>query len=358
MSDAPAAATATLAAAPNHLTARLTAGTTGTINNIQCLRAYAALAVVVLHAGYPKIFGIEFGAFGVDVFFAISGYIMTQICETDPRHFLTRRIARIVPMYWLTTLALFAIAVVKPSVLNTTTTDVASLVKSLLFIPYEKSEGHIWPVLFVGWTLNYEMYFYLLISAALLWTPRHATLVASALIVAILAALTAAGADSAPARFYSDPIVLEFVMGVAVWYAVNRPAMRDRFGLAAVLLAISAMVLLPPLNAFYGEHDLRAIRLGIPAALLVAAAVQAEQSGLSLRSRRLLLIGDASYVLYLTHSYVVHFFMEVGRRLPLLYPSRLIGAVIVISLAVALSIAIHRRIERPVSSWLRVRLGA
>jgi peptidoglycan/LPS O-acetylase OafA/YrhL len=87
--------------------------------------------------------------------------------EVTPWSFMANRIARIAPIYWTITLAVFTISPVAPSLLQATMPDWRELLKSLAFVPFEKSNGLTQPVLFVGWTLNYEMLFYALFAAGL-----------------------------------------------------------------------------------------------------------------------------------------------------------------------------------------------
>ena len=78
------------------------AGLQNKIENIQVLRFIAAFSVMMVHL---PVF--EFGAWGVDIFFVISGFIMMYITEYNNKNFLIKRIIRIVPLYWLLTLAVF-----------------------------------------------------------------------------------------------------------------------------------------------------------------------------------------------------------------------------------------------------------
>ena len=91
------------------------------IFNIQSLRAFAALSVAYFHT---DVEGVRFGSFEVDVFFVFSGFIMAQICRTDPNDFLLRRLVRIVPLcYWVPTLVIFAQAIFASSLVNRASTD-------------------------------------------------------------------------------------------------------------------------------------------------------------------------------------------------------------------------------------------
>jgi peptidoglycan/LPS O-acetylase OafA/YrhL len=153
--------------------------------NVQGLRAYGALAVAFYHTGFTLGHGRSIGSFGVGIFFVISGFIMAMICHTNPEHFLARRVARIVPLYWLLTLVIFFIASVAPRMLGAATANPVFLVKSLLFIPYFHHDA-FFPILFLGWSLNYEIHFYVLIAAALLISRPHGPLIASAVIVGVM----------------------------------------------------------------------------------------------------------------------------------------------------------------------------
>lgn len=184
--------------------------------NLQSLRAYGALAVAFYHTGFSLCLGRPTGSFGVGIFFVISGFIMAMICNTNPRHFLARRIARVVPLYWVLTLAVFFIGTMAPYLLSSTAANPVFLVKSLFFIPYF-NHGAFFPILFLGWTLNYEMYFYLLIAIALLIHERLAPLIASGVMVSLMLLLYVLKVRSA-ASFYAHPVMLEFILGVLCYY--------------------------------------------------------------------------------------------------------------------------------------------
>jgi peptidoglycan/LPS O-acetylase OafA/YrhL len=86
------------------------------LNNLQVLRAFAAVSVALYHTFYILPGMQIFGSFGVDVFFVISGYIMARILHKSPDFFLRRRIIRIVPPYWLFTFLIYVVALVAPPV--------------------------------------------------------------------------------------------------------------------------------------------------------------------------------------------------------------------------------------------------
>lgn len=186
------------------------------INNVQALRGLAALLVVYLHCGlFFWKFG-PFGGFGVEVFFMISGFVMGYTALNNSSQFLTRRLIRVIPAYWAATLAVFAAANWHPHLMMVTRADPGALVKSLLFVPYTRGDGQIQPMLFLGWTLNYEMYFYVLMAIALAICKSRPGLLTTLLITAGIVVCRPFAGSSPVAYFYSRLLVFDFVAGIAV----------------------------------------------------------------------------------------------------------------------------------------------
>ncbi len=146
------------------------------INNLQVTRAVAAYMVVLFHFLalfvwhlYPEAKYLTFGAAGVDIFFVISGFIMvvtTSDGKTGPADFLAKRIARIAPIYWLITLVLVAMSLAGLKPIGILRMQADWVVKSLFFIPFNR-DGYVEPINSVGWTLNYEMFFYVVFAVCL-----------------------------------------------------------------------------------------------------------------------------------------------------------------------------------------------
>jgi exopolysaccharide production protein ExoZ len=163
---------------------------------LQNLRALAALSVVVAHLESAHVLGahlitpyLRYGAVGVDIFFVISGFITIYASrglfgsDQGPHAFLGRRIARIVPIYWLMTVAhittMFAFGY-GPLI------ELDRVVCSFLFLPF--AYGGL-PINGVGWTLNFEMFFYVVFAGTLIAKRR----IAVATIAAIFTLLAVAG---------------------------------------------------------------------------------------------------------------------------------------------------------------------
>ena len=195
------------------------------VKSIHYLRGLAALLVVFHHSIIQlapvrdHYAHIEFGQAGVDIFFVISGFVI-YLSNAKGRlgcgEFLKLRIIRIVPLYWLATLAVVAVAVVAPRFFATTTLTAQDVAQSLLFVPAYSAAfpGQIWPVLVPGWSLNYEMFFYLVFAVGLLVARERLLL----FLVATLGILVVAGLlldpQPAPLKSYTDLRLLEFLFGV------------------------------------------------------------------------------------------------------------------------------------------------
>lgn len=339
----------------------------GTLVLVQALRVIAALFVVYVHAQVDAVHfaGPEGFAMnralpwevGVDIFFVISGFVIVHATRRqfgEPgavRTFAARRLIRVIPLYWLATALFLAVVLSLPGALNSPRPSLSEVAASFLFIPYINGAGNAQPVLSLGWTLNYEMAFYAVFAAAMAvgWTRRRTVL----LVAAFFAALTGLGALVAlpmPLAFWANPMALEFVAGMGIALARDTGG-RPGIILRTVLAAVAIRMLYDDLT-----HDGidRAIALGVPAAMLVMAAVFGPEPRLPRPvSRLLVLLGDASYALYLFHPFALR-----GTRLMLSGTEVAPSAYIVISMlaAVALSVVVHLGFERPVLRYLRRRL--
>jgi exopolysaccharide production protein ExoZ len=345
-------------------------GTAGKLMNLHLLRAIAALAVVYFHitseAGLDLPLNI--GAHGVDIFFVVSGFIIAYIGPRAPRGFLIRRLIRIVPFYWTATLVVFAAAVLMPSVFRSTQADYVQLFHSLAFLPRETAYAGMFPTLILGWSLNYEMYFYVIFAAALLAAPRLAPALSCLVIVIAMAAIDLSGVSHPSVLFYARPIVFEFIFGIAVFYVyttAERHADRLqrqpllRAGLAAA--AIASLLTIGIEEYFQGFGLPRYVSAGLPASVLVLGALLLERVfGVSFRSKGLFLVGESSYILYLIHPYVVYGVLRtVLRGTHLVALPAIVGLIIaLLAISTVAAIAIHVWLERPCMAWLRIKLQA
>ena len=273
------------------------------LHALQYLRAVAALAVVYSHAviqvdSYQQYL-LEAGSFGVDIFFVISGFIMIYIAKPANTfgQFFVNRVRRVVPLYWFFLLLMAAILLLIPSVFKATVFDFKALVLSLGFIPHWSGAhpAEAWPIVAPGWSLNFEMYFYLVFAVSLFFADRFRIAFIALVITAVfgVAQLFDTG-ESAVAHFFAKSMVFEFIFGMLLAAAWKR-GFRMAPSTASWMLVLGVCLL------FLKLPVPRIFEYGIPSLMIVAAC-------LFVKSREYqwgVLLGDASYALYLSHIFVL-----------------------------------------------------
>src|SRR5271166_2680793 len=186
------------------------------------------------------------------------------------RRFLGRRIARIVPLYWIATTLVVLGALAVPTALSEPLGEGwRYIAASYLFIPWLRPDGFIQPVFRLGWTLNYEMLFYVVFALFLPLSRARATACVALAIGALVAWGHLARPSSPLLVFWTDPIMLEFVAGMGVASLLLAGARLDgRWCWVLAAVATGLLVIGPD-----GDPSWRLALFGIPATMLVAAAV-------------------------------------------------------------------------------------
>ena len=316
------------------------------------LRALAAIEILFAHlwptmaqfGGGNLIPNFLFGASGVDLFFVISGFIMVFTSEKlftrsgASFNFLKRRLIRIVPLYWLLTTVVVVVWYRFDPPSHTTWTNI---VGSYFFIPTTRPNGGTEPVLGVGWTLNYEMFFYCLFAITIIFKRNIAVIVLSVLLVLFVNIPTRLGI-ALPAAFavWGSSMVYEFAFGM--WIALAfltgyrlRPPLALALGAAGL-----ALMVYTHLEEFTVVS--RTLGWGGGAAMIVAAVTLNDSTRkLPTAFRPLVSIGDASYALYLFHSFVPIFLLVLHAPSiidPLNNPLTYCGIIVILSLAGAFAL--------------------
>lgn len=336
------------------------------ITNIQVLRGLAACGVLLSHAvgtvlggdiPRPPVPDLEWAAFGVDVFFVISGFIMPYASVGDfgsaraVLPFLGRRVIRVVPLYWIATLAF--VLMILPYLDRTETRRLwQDALRSMFFIPAADGKFALLPP---GWSMYFEMLFYVMFAAVL---PLRRTSALVIITILMLALTTAGGMNLLPIRvsYFGSSQVLEFVSGLYIAEArLSGWRVPPRIGHALAALALIAVALdWPP---FTGWQAWRGVVWGIPATMVVAGLALAPQPAAPASGavRRILdHLGDASYSIYLTHfplfwisNGYLFWIAESGPRGAQVY----VGLLVVLGLAA--SLVVHRLVERPMLGFMR-----
>jgi peptidoglycan/LPS O-acetylase OafA/YrhL len=207
------------------------------LSNLQIARAVASTSVVYFHIRRSPVFG----SFGVDIFFVLSGFVIAMVVERgeSAATFAANRISRIVPLYWLLTLGVFAVGSFSPSMLHSTTANAEQLVKSITFIPFFRANGDLYPLLGVGWSLNYEMFFYGCVLVAIVSQRRRWMLITTVLMMAAYLGLGILLDNRVTNEFFGTVRLAEFLFGCfhsgsggrVAWQASHRPWPPRRHGL-------------------------------------------------------------------------------------------------------------------------------
>ncbi len=340
----------------------MTSASPPTLFTIQALRALAASAVVAYHvlfmmahtAGY-SVSASSIGASGVDLFFVISGFIMVYTSYSSflqPKasaSFIRRRAIRVAPIYWLYTTAVVLLLAFAPGLFSETRFDWQHVISSYLFLLSENTVGRIGTVMQTGWTLCFEVYFYLIFSL-LLNFPRKYFLVISG---SLFSGGVLLGTVTEPAPWVTvatTPILLEFYFGAVVAFLfLNGVVLPRLLAGGAIVVAIATVILTR-------EADIgiwtRAVCWGLPASFLLMGAISLERAGMKV-PRQLVALGDSSYSLYLVHPFVVPALGKVWQALHLSeHTSPVILFAIAFSLSVAAGHVSYMVIEKPITRWL------
>lgn len=321
---------------------------------IQYLRAVAALMVVLFHAQNPGSFNplkdYPATAWGVDIFFVISGFIMYAVARKEsPKEFLVRRIIRIVPLYWAATLTLLLIEK-KSSILFMSDELVIHILMSLAFIPHYNlaNPEYAWPYLVPGWTLSYEIFFYILFFIALFTNKVLLTLVLIIVTLVAVGQLHVFNISTPVEILFVNPINLEFLIGVLIASAYMKYGIRA--SLAWLLPAgFICLMSLPFVNTFIPEVWWKIIFSSMIVVGAVAIGDRAPQS------RLWNLLGDASYSIYLTHTiFPLDLAESILKLLPLSgIPQFIVWTVLSLGLCIIIGVLVYLFIEKPVLNWLR-----
>ncbi|MGB3768657.1 MAG: acyltransferase [Phormidesmis sp.] len=329
-------------------------------DGIQALRFFAALLVVVTHSTFyaAERLGVgkeiwHNGARGVDIFFIISGVVMVissrRLIENEEgwKIFATKRLQRIVPLYWgATTFKVITVLLMSSLVLHAEM-DWWTIFKSYLFIPSINLDGDITPFLGVGWTLVFEMFFYFVFAAALFFRKNIYVFAGAVLLVFSFASLLR-GETFSPWWYLMDSIILEFYAGMVIGYfALKRKFWPSTFSILVGLLALAFLLLSTDID----HAPLpRFIWSGIPAAIIVWSVMSLEKYLHGRIPRGVMFFGAASYALYLFHPLIAPFAPMILSKLSL----RSFPLSVLFSLAISMVAAafIHRWIELPFNNLI------
>ena len=263
------------------------------LSNLQYLRAFAAINVVYLHVliggnSYDRpstMFPIlgEWGANGVDIFFVISGFVMIYSQINNPKtivNFYKSRLLRIVPIYWLITFTIIILFSIFPDIFRTFNTDFKKSISSLFFI--SQLVTNEFPIINVGWTLEWEMLFYLIFGISIYFRKLEKIVLFIFFLMIIIFLIS------------KNLFFLEFFVGVIIGYIYFKFKINHFIALIILLIGVVSLSLSIDQSSQIVSYD-RFIIWGLPSALIVFGAVNTKP----LNNKIFLYLGNASYSIYL-----------------------------------------------------------
>jgi peptidoglycan/LPS O-acetylase OafA/YrhL len=301
------------------------------VRSIQFLRAIAILLVLYIHAldmgasTGPSLqwsfFHLPyFGSVGVDIFFVISGFIITwsagrYLGSREALRFLRNRFLRLIPVYWIATALFLAIQLHHwlkgdPSFLRSP----LLIAKTIILLPVFDKTYFVLPLLQQAWTLSFEWLFYLIFFLSIFLSIRRKEIFLFATILAAVIIGRLLQPTDLRLIFLANPILLEFLLGIALCRCYTR--LKVTRPLAATMLITAILIFSYEIANGFGDIYLNDYTLngqlsmtrflvwGIPSALLVGGCIFLEKNAslVSLWNNRMIsFIGDASYSIYLTH---------------------------------------------------------
>lgn len=329
---------------------------------IQCLRALAVFMVMWAHVkfvadfGHNPFFATAAGASGVDVFFVISGFVISMSAERlrfDWRLFLTNRLCRIAPFYWLMSAPL-AVMLYFFSHLTW-----QSLLNSIVFIPLLDFHHFSSPANSFGWTLSFEFWFYTFFAVLMAILGARA-LVVMAPLMAILCLIVGIGYRGAwiTPSFLFHPLTLEFAAG-SVIYQIRRLCGAKTMAISALLMLALGWMVLQTQSLGWQFNVLASPALGFKraciwggfGAALVTLAVSVDNLQLIRWPRWAVSLGDCSYSMYLLQPYCLLISIVSGTvfwiSVPLFITSVIVGGIV-----------LSKRVEMPLTRWARQRVNS
>lgn len=332
------------------------------LNNLQILRGISALLVCCFHFREDINFSNfklgEFlfskGSIGVPIFFVISGFIMvfttqkinfkTENINHQITSFYKKRMIRIIPLYYILT---FAWIIIGGNILGYLSGEnFMRLIYSLLFLPSE----YPFPVLFLGWSLNYEVFFYIVFGISLFFAAYRYTFIILLFVLTYIAGLIF-NFENAFLKVVSSTLNLHFVTGILFGILLTKNKISPRHAIYICLVSILLFALMF-FKVIIIKNQLLAL---VIVSLFVFSFLLFDYSLKYKGNKFLIFLGDISYSLYLSHPFVEVVFKKIKVNNDLFkLPYFLIKIITVIAVAAFL----YYFIEKKVTHYLKLKLNA
>lgn len=343
-------------------------------DSIQALRGIAAVFIALEHIRF-----LNCGAFGVDIFFALSGFMIMFTTHKGKEAFFRKRLIRILPLYYLMTIGTFLLLLLFPSMFEQTEAKPVFLIKSLLFIPFDIGDGVIQPLMRIGWTVNCEMFFYLLFFLSMQISMRYRGFICSGLIGIFVLLAELLSINNVFLTFYGAPVMLEFILGMVCYAAARflyehcyRRLSSCTVHFAAFIAAVGIFVILlltkPAINILGFR---RPLIWGIPGMFLVLCffimgipvkpVKPSEHTPLSKKVCRrvykyFVQLGNISFSLYLIHYYPVMLLDRAVFHFTSCTPFTVLGVFISLAVSILAASISWYIMEQKLTGWMKKHL--
>jgi exopolysaccharide production protein ExoZ len=326
------------------------------VKSIQFLRFIAAALVVFSHAmdnakyqiadsTSPLIHYVaDFGRSGVHIFFVISGFIMIYASfgegrEFDSSEFLLRRFIRIFPIYWVYAAAYILMRQIVSRGYN----SIWDVFGSLLLLP-----NYSWVIIAPGWTLSYEIYFYICFAIFMILGLTRGLLAMTFFFMISIAAGLVVQFGNTGLQLATNSLLIEFLFGAWIAYVFVSGAHLS-LTLANTLVVLGVALFMIGIALGYNRLP-TVLTWGVPSALLIAGSVFKERGGgLSGFVQRYSYLGNSSYSLYLLHVLLIGLML---RGYLAIFPRPMSGYLLIClvlsTLCVPISVVLYEYVER----WL------
>ena len=339
--------------------------------SLQILRAAASTLVLLGHTRglighhfdstpFPSLF--ERGDRGVDLFFVLSGFIMTHVHFGDigkPERYsgyLYSRVTRIYPFVWIVSVGAVVIylAGFDPSKLGKL--ELWPLVDSVMLLPQSGDA-----LVGVTWTLKYEIFFYAIFGLLILSRQIGLVVLIGWQAAILFLALARVPTESLWAYYLRD-IALEFGVGCLAALVVRRQA-RSPNGSAPVWSTLALLIgcasFLAIMQAEASAPEIvagapRFLTYGLSAGLIIVGCCLLERRGVLPTPKALIFLGDASFAIYLVHFAAISLALAVVARLHVQHFGDAAGSGLA-AFGVAAGLSFYILVERPISRQFGAR---
>ena len=293
-------------------------------DSLQILRGLAAWMIFFHH--YMQIFyrfkyesdlGLfftQYASLGIDVFFVLSGFVMYLSVRKNNNsgvEFFLKRFFRVAPLYWFYTLLIAICIFFIPEIKILTDYNAETLFASLFFIPIENPSPYLlaFPLLSVGWTLNFEMMFYLILSISIMLSRKWGLIICFAIILVFPVCYPS---NILFSEVLTSTLLYEFISGFVVAFLIEKSYLISFFRqpMIRLFLVASTLILSIYCLSVFEIHIFFVKLLGAGLMVFSAALFDMYLNKDNKLVKFLVSLGDFSYSTYLAHTFVLMFYMH------------------------------------------------